>query len=86
MEKQLTIKEVIELTSKELNSLNIPVSMINSIGAVIAKAVYNLDACIEAMNAVERQQQKELEANEKPENESEEETEPIDIGELKTEE
>lgn len=48
-EKQYTIKEVLELTIKNLGSISVPVSMKNEIAEPIERAIGNINACLDAM-------------------------------------
>ena len=49
MEERMTITEVIEVTVRLLGDIQIPVTMIDQVGAPIRAAVNNLNACLRAM-------------------------------------
>ena len=62
MEKQtLTIKQVLEITARNLESISVPVSQIQQIGVPLANAVANLQVCIGAI--AEQEAQKEEQAD-----------------------
>ena len=48
MEKQLTVRDVVENTIMILERINVPVSLINDIGIPLTHALGNLKACCEA--------------------------------------
>lgn len=48
MEKELTIKEVLEMTATQLNNISVPVGM-KVIADQISNAVHNLELCIESI-------------------------------------
>ena len=49
MEERMTVPEVIEVTVRLLGDIQIPVTMIEQVGAPIRAAVNNLNACLRAM-------------------------------------
>jgi len=68
MERQLTVREVVEETIKILEKINVPVSLIQDIGLPITRAIGNLNACCEAWTQEEIEKdhrQRQEEADEK---------------------
>ena len=61
MEKETTVKEVLIDVSDVLNKINIPISLVESIGIPVARAINGIKICIDAMD---RQEQAEKEADE----------------------
>ena len=51
--KNLTVQEVLEITIKLLNDIQVPVGLMGSIGQGIAYAVSNLEKCVGAMKEAE---------------------------------
>ena len=49
----MTVKEALEKTIELLNSINVPVGLIESVAVPIRNATYNLLACIEAIEEKE---------------------------------
>ena len=52
MEERMTVEEVIKVTVRLLGEIQIPVTMIDQVGAPIRAAVNNLNACLNAMQEV----------------------------------
>lgn len=61
-EKQLTVKEVLEMVVKNLGNINIPVMEIDTIGRQIALEINNLKVCIDAMNKAQEEEAEKPEA------------------------
>ena len=62
MEKQLTVKEVLEDVRKILGDINVPVSKIEEIGFPISKAIKGITICLDAFNnSTEKQAEQEEE-------------------------
>ena len=55
-EKKMTIEEVLELTVRQLQAVNIPIGLIEQVGAPISIAVQNLNACLESIRKSEEEQ------------------------------
>lgn len=51
--KELTIKEIIEMVAKDLAKLHVPVDEMETIAMPVANAVKALNACIKAINEAE---------------------------------
>ena len=54
MEETMTVKQVLEITVKILNEIEIPVSMMEKVGAPVMGAIGNLKQCIEAVEEAEQ--------------------------------
>lgn len=57
MAEQLTVKEVLEITIRNLEAIQIPVGLTDSVGIPIARNINNLRECIKAMDAAGAPQQ-----------------------------
>ena len=57
----MTVKDVLTDVTKILSEINVPATMIESIGIPVAKAINGISICIEAMNR-EQQMESEREA------------------------
>ena len=53
MEERLSLKQALEMTRDILAGISVPVALIEQIGAPVASAVANLNACIDAINEQE---------------------------------
>ena len=53
MEQQVTIKDVIAFSVRDLNAINIPVELIPTAGIAISRVVANLNTCLRAIVASE---------------------------------
>ena len=58
-ENRMTIEQVLDVTVKLLNSIQVPVSLMESIGKPISQAVSNLGLCIAAIKQAEVEAKKE---------------------------
>ena len=67
MEKETTVKEVLIDVSDVLNKINIPISLVESIGIPVARAINGIKICIDAMD----RQEKEEAAKNKPQDNEE---------------
>ena len=56
MENQVTVKDVLNDVNKILNNINVPVSMVETIGIPIARAVSGINMCLNAFSQQEAQQ------------------------------
>ena len=56
MENQLTIKDVLVEVTKILNEINVPVSMVESIGIPVARAINGIQLCIDAAETKEKEE------------------------------
>lgn len=56
MENQVTIKDVLIDVNAVLNGINIPASLIESIGIPVARAINGIQVCIDAINKNEQEQ------------------------------
>ena len=61
MENQTTVKDILIDVNKLLNGINIPVSMVESIGIPVARAINGIQLCIDAFDMQEKADQKEPE-------------------------
>ena len=50
MGEQLTIREVLEITVRNLKCISVPVELTESIGQIVLGSIRNLEACIKAMD------------------------------------
>ena len=51
--KELTIKEIIEMVARDLAKLHVPINEMETIAIPVANAVKALNACIKAINEAE---------------------------------
>lgn len=58
MENQTTVKDILMDVNKLLNEINIPISMVQSIGIPVARAINGIQLCIDAFDMQEAQQEK----------------------------
>lgn len=72
MEQQtLTIKQVLEITTRNLEGINVPVSMIQQIGIPLMNSIGNLRQCINAIGEpIEPQEEVSEESEEEEEREN----------------
>jgi hypothetical protein len=49
-ENRMTVREVLEITVRNLKSIAVPVELMETIGQAVLGSVRNIEACIEAMN------------------------------------
>ena len=54
MEEVMTIKDVLKVTIKLLESIRIPVALSEEVGIPIAKSIMNLNVCVNVMNEAEK--------------------------------
>lgn len=57
MNKQYTVKEVIEIVIDTLNNISVPIGLSNQIAVPICNAVGYLQQCVEVFNREEMEQQ-----------------------------
>lgn len=60
--KEMTVKDVLTDVNKVLNGINIPISMLESIGMPIARAISGISICINAITEEEQKQETEAAA------------------------
>jgi len=53
MEKQMTIREVLEITARNLREIAVPVTLMESIGKPVLGCAQNIDACLQAIDKAE---------------------------------
>lgn len=56
--QEMTVKDVLTDINKVLNGINVPMSMLESIGMPIARAIGGINVCINAINEEEQKQNK----------------------------
>lgn len=56
MNEKMTIKDVLVEVTKILNEINVPVSMVESIGIPVARAINGIQLCIDAAEAREKEE------------------------------
>ena len=61
-EKQMTVKEVLEMVVKNLGDIHVPVREAETIGKQIAQEILNLNVCIDAMNKAQEEEAEEPKA------------------------
>lgn len=66
MENVMTTKDVLTDVNEILNKINIPISLVESIGIPVARAINGIKICIDAMD---RQEQEEAAKNKPQDNE-----------------
>jgi len=47
---EFTVRDVLEVTMRQLNRVMVPVEMINQVGIPIRDAVHNMQMCVEAID------------------------------------
>jgi len=52
----VTVEEVVRATIEILNDIRVPVGLVNEVGIPVARAVQNLNRCIEAWEREEAEQ------------------------------
>lgn len=50
MDKPMTVREVIEVTIRELSRVMIPANMVREIGVPVSNAIHNLEMCRDAID------------------------------------
>ena len=53
MEEKLTIRQVLEITMRLLEGIEVPMKYMERIGSPIMNAIHNISACIEASKLAE---------------------------------
>lgn len=61
MDNQMTVKDVLNDVIKLLNGINIPVSMVETVGIPVARAINGINLCINAFDEQEKAKQAEQE-------------------------
>ena len=61
MENQTTVKEVLRDVNKLLNEINIPISMVESIGIPVARAINGIQLCLNAFEEQDKARQEDHE-------------------------
>lgn len=49
-ENRMTVREVLEITVRNLKSIAVPVELMETIGQAVLGSIRNIEACIEAMD------------------------------------
>ena len=70
-EKQVTLKELVEITIDDLKALSIPATMLDQFGPTISRVLRNLNIVADAFNKAEQQQKETIQEEAKTEDEPE---------------
>lgn len=68
---EMRVRDVLEVTNRMLERVQVPVGMINQVGIPIRDAVHNIQMCIDAIDRDEAEQAEEPEIEEPAEDEQE---------------
>lgn len=68
---EMRVRDVLEVTNRMLERVQIPVGMINQVGIQIRDAVHNIQMCIDAIDREAKTQAEEPEIEEQAEDEQE---------------
>lgn len=68
---EMRVRDVLEVTNRMLERVQVPVGMINQVGIPIRDAVHNIQMCIDAIDREETKQAEEPETGEPAEDEQE---------------